>query len=108
MHKLDKVSSFRTLATCGMVMSEVGRGLRLPNVLKRYQDVWGEMLVIQSTPEVWDRTLELVWTLDRQGIVLPIQDVHIAACALEVSAVVLTYDRHFKLIPDLVVTDCLY
>jgi predicted nucleic acid-binding protein len=91
-----------------MVISEVGRGLRLPNVLKRYQDVWREMLVIQSTPEVWDRTLELVWTLDRQGIVLPIQGVHIAACALEISAVVLTYDRHFKSIPNLVVTDCLY
>jgi predicted nucleic acid-binding protein len=91
-----------------MVMSEVGRGVRDPKILEKYKLAWSAMKMVESTPEVWDRTLELVWTLDRQGIVLPIQDVHIAACALEISAVVLTYDHHFKSIPNLVVTDCLY
>jgi len=106
--ELSLVAESRDLATCGMIVAEVGRGLRIPRFLERYRRAWREMLWINSSATLWDRTLELAWELDRKGNVLPIQDVHIAACALELSAVILTFDRHFSLIPGLTVSDCLY
>ena len=91
-----------------MILAEVGRGVRVPRYLNRYLRAWREMMWIESTESVWSKTLELAWHLDRKGEVLPVQDIHIAACALEISAVLLTFDRHFALIPGLTVTDCLY
>jgi predicted nucleic acid-binding protein len=63
------------------------------------------MLYVQSSQGIWQHTLELAWQLDRQGRVLPIQDIHIAACALSINAVVLTHDQHFQEIPGLDATD---
>lgn len=106
--ELARVADSRDIATCGIVVCEVGRGWRSPKMLQRYTEAWEAMQWINSTPAIWKRTLELGWELDRKGIVLPLQDLHIAACALEVSAVVLTFDMHFKSIPGLTVTDTLY
>lgn len=105
---LSRVADTRDLATCGMIAAEVGRGLRIPRFLDLYRRVWRDMLWIQSSEQVWDRTMRLAWDLDRKGTVLPIHDIHIAACAMEISAAVLTCDRHFHQIPGLTVTDCLY
>lgn len=106
--ELSLVADSRDLATCGMIAAEVGRGLRIPRFLERYRRAWREMLWIESSETTWGRTLEIAWELDRKGKVLPIQDIHIAACALEVSAVILTFDPHFSLIPGLTIADCLY
>lgn len=106
--ELNKVTDMRDSATCGMVVCEVGRGWRSQKVLNRYQEAWRDMLWVHSTVEVWNKTLRLCWELDRKGIVIPLQDVHIAACALEISAVILTFDDHFNLIPGVTATDTLY
>lgn len=63
------------------------------------------MRLIPSTKAIWRTTSELAWQLDRRGKVLPIQDIHIAACALSINAVLLTYDLHFQEIPWLDATD---
>jgi len=106
--ELSLVVDSRDIATCGMIIAEVGRGLRVQRHLERYQLAWREMMWIESSERVWERTLELAWDLDRKGDVLPLQDIHIAASALEISAVLLTFDNHFARIPGLTVTDCLY
>ena len=54
---------------------------------------------------VWERATQLAWSLDRQGVVLPAQDLLIAACALHANATVLTADAHFSRIPGLRVID---
>lgn len=105
---LSPIAMDRTIATCGIITSEVGRGIRDQNRLTKFRKAWQQMMWIQSTEEVWGQTLELAWRLDRLGKVLPIQDIHIAACALDVSAVVLSFDAHFREIPGVTVTDCLY
>lgn len=99
--ELAELSLSRDIATCGMVIAEVGRGIRNPNTLQHYSKAWSVMLYVDSTEKVWRKTLQLAWQLDRQGDVLPIQDVHIAACALSIHAVVLTHDPHFHKIPGL-------
>ena len=63
------------------------------------------MLYIPSDHRRWEQTLELAWTLDRNGVVLPLQDLHIAACAAHIGAVILTLDDHFQQVPGIDATD---
>ena len=88
-------------ATCGMVVLEVCRGRRDPNVLRRFQERFSVMLYLATTSSTWERANALAWNLDRRGIVLPAQDLVIAACALNHDAAVLTADTHFLDVPGL-------
>jgi predicted nucleic acid-binding protein len=95
----------RDIATCGLIAAEVGRGLRDRRWLDAYQRAWSAMLYLESSRARWQETLDLAWSLDRQGILVPIQDLHIAALALHAGAVVLTCDHHFQQVPGLDATD---
>jgi predicted nucleic acid-binding protein len=95
----------REFATCGMVMLEVCRGLREPTLLRRFRERFAVMIFLPTTNVVWERATQLAWSLDRQGVVLPAQDLLIAACALHAGATVLTADAHFQAIPGLSVID---
>ena len=88
-------------ATCGMIVLEVCRGQRDPNLLTRYRERFGVMIYISTTRQIWERAAQLAWSLDRQGRVLPAQDILIAAHALQTGATVLTLDAHFSAIPGL-------
>jgi predicted nucleic acid-binding protein len=63
------------------------------------------MRYIPSTQKVWETTAELARQLDRQGKILPLQDIYIAACAQSINAVILTYNQHFHEIPGIDATD---
>jgi predicted nucleic acid-binding protein len=63
------------------------------------------MVYISTTNQIWERASQLAWALDRQGIVLPAQDILIASHALHADALVLTHDTHFSSVPGLRVTD---
>ena len=94
-------------ATCGMVVIEVCRGRRDPAVHQRFREHFSIMPYIATGISVWERTGQLAWALDRKGIVLPVSDLLIAACALHVNAAVLTLDAHFQEIQGLRVVDAL-
>ena len=94
-------------ATCGVIMLEVCRGLREPNLLERYRERFAVMIFIPTTNQIWERATQLAWSLDRQGRVLPAPDLLIAACALQACATVLTLDAHFRAIPGLPVIESL-
>lgn len=94
-------SADREFVTCGMVMLEVCRGIRDPHVLQRFRQRFAMMLYQPTTNQIWERATQLTWSLDRQGIVLPAQDVLIATCALHINAAVLTADAHFRHVPGL-------
>jgi len=93
------------LVVCGVVRCEVGRGLRNPHVRRRFQAVWDVMINVPTDNRLWAEAENILWELDRRGINLPLPDVVIACCAMRAGAVVLTYDHHFQLIPDVRVTD---
>jgi predicted nucleic acid-binding protein len=89
------------LATCGMVRVEVIRGLvalRLRRAVEGFMDV---MRNVPTDNRLWEEAATLAWELDRQGTVLPAQDVVIACCARRIDAAVLTWDTHFGRIPNL-------
>ena len=92
-------------ATCGMIILEVTRGLRLPKILQSFRERFAIMVYIPTTNQIWERASQLAWALDRQGVVLPAQDILIASHALHADAIVLTRDVHFSSVPGLRVTD---
>lgn len=92
-------------ATCGIVVSEVCRGRSDPFVLQRFRERFAVMIYLPTTHQVWERTLNLAWTLDRRGAVLQLPDLIIAASALISNAAVLTHDAAFKKIPGLTVLE---
>lgn len=101
LRELAPVAVQRDLAVCGVVMVEVGRGLRDPRALERFQEAWDHMRYVPSDRDRWRETLQLAWQMDRAGQVLPLADLHIAACARHIGAVVLTVDAHFGRIPGI-------
>jgi predicted nucleic acid-binding protein len=56
---------------------------------------------IPTDGDLWQSTAELVWKLDRRGIVLPVSDLVIASCALQLDIPLLTLDLDFSRIPGL-------
>lgn len=89
------------IATCGVIRCEVARGIRSRNVLEKFQRFWDVMICIPTDNRLWTDVEQLLWTLDREGKVIPLTDAVIACCALRVNAIVLTLDHHFQVVPEL-------
>ena len=105
MRELQAIASNRSLATCGAIRCEVGRGIREPAARKLLHQVWSTMLHVPTDNRLWESTEELLWQLDRQGKVVPAVDALIAESAKRVGAVILTLDPHFQMIPGIIVVD---
>jgi predicted nucleic acid-binding protein len=95
------------LATCGVVRSEVLRGIRSVSLYTKVSSYFECQIYLPTLTHIWEATERLAWEMDRKGFVIPLTDALIAATALEAEARVFTYDRHFKNIPNLQVLDCL-
>lgn len=92
-------------ATCGMIMLELCRGLRTPQLLRHFRERFAVMIYLPTNNTIWERAQHLAWSMDRQGLTIPAQHQVIAACALQTGATVLTHDKHFSHIPGLKVID---
>ena len=101
MAELTMIAMSRDVATCGIVRCEVGRGIREPALLKKFDARWDVMLYVPTDNKLWAEAEAMLWKLDRRGVNLPLTDVVIACCAKRIGAVVLTYDSHFDLIPGI-------
>jgi predicted nucleic acid-binding protein len=99
--RLAACSEESEFATCGLVVTEVCRGVRDPVLLRRVRERLGVMVYIPTSKQIWERLTQLTWALDRRGIVLPAADLLIASCALQVGAAVFTLDAHFRHVPGL-------
>jgi predicted nucleic acid-binding protein len=92
------------LYNCGLIRAEVLRGFkdaRLKREMSAFFDIVPE---VPTTARLWQQVAELAWSLDRStGGHLPLTDVLIARCALQVGAVLVSPDRHFATIPGLTV-----
>jgi len=91
------------LVTCGVVKAEVLRGVKSLAVRDRLESFFNIMRYIDTPFELWNETWELAWSLDRQGKVLPLPDIMIATCAKKAECAILTHDKHFHQIPELLV-----
>lgn len=89
------------IVTCGMVRLEVVRGIAFPRVKQRIESFFDVMQNVPTDNKLWEEACELGWHVTRRGHNLPAQDIIIAACAIRADAAVLTYDRHFDVIPGI-------
>lgn len=105
---LSYLAETRDIATCGVIKAEVGRGIKKIERFEKFQRAWNAMLCVESSSERWEETMNLAWSLDRRGTILPLPDIHIAVCASSIGAVVLTYDKHFSMIPGIDAADKIY
>jgi hypothetical protein len=96
---LALAAAARDLAICGVVRCEVARALRPPRMRQQFRAFWDVMINIPTDNRLWAEAEQTLWELDRRGITLPLTDAVIACCAQRIDAVVLTYDKHFSLIP---------
>ena len=87
--------------TCGLVITEVLRGVKIKKAHQRLEALFGCMIYVPTLNRVWERVAKLAWELDRAGKGMQITDLIVAACALEVDAVVLTLDSDFERVPGL-------
>jgi predicted nucleic acid-binding protein len=102
---LAVAAASRDLAVCGVIRCEVGRALLQPEVRKRFHAAWDVMVNIPTDNRLWEDAEQMIWELDRKGRVLPLSDVVIGCCATRISAVVLTFDKHFYDIPGVRAVD---
>lgn len=89
------------LLTCGVVQMEVLRGMIEKKAHQKMAAYMGCMLYVPTLNVVWERAAALAWTLDRQGKVMQVTDLLIAACAITAEAAVLTFDSDFGRVPGL-------
>lgn len=93
----------RSAFTCGVVRAEVVRGVLDEEQKSRTHELFDLLHEIPTDARLWVEASELAWVLDRQGIVIPLTDIVIAACARRAGATVITTDSHFSRIPGLAV-----
>jgi predicted nucleic acid-binding protein len=89
------------LATCGVIRSEVIRGMRTPKSRAALAAYFDCLLYIPTLNHVWEAAEEVLWQTDRAGFKIPVTDAIIAVCAMKAGGAVLTKDKHFKAIPGL-------
>ncbi len=92
---------------CGMVMFEVLRGAQGGRILQHYRAAFALLINIPTTNAIWERAAQIACGLDHRGTPIPPQDSLIAAHAMQAGAAVLTFDKHFNLVPGLTVLDSL-
>lgn len=62
--------------------------------------------ILKATAETAEVFGQVKFNLEKSGTPLPINDVWIAAHALETGSVVVTLDKHFKSVPGLRLSTC--
>lgn len=89
---------------CGPVLCELLQGIRSEKEEALLLDALRALPYLEMTEQTWADTGRLAARLRRGGKTLPFSDVLLAALAREHNLVILTADRHFAEIADIVVT----
>ncbi|MBB5038550.1 type II toxin-antitoxin system VapC family toxin [Prosthecobacter dejongeii] len=106
LHDLAALSEDWEILTCGVIMVEVCRGFREAKARDRFHEAFSTMIILPTTPKLWQKVMELAWHMDRQGKPMQVTDLTIAASALAVNACLLTKDSDFSRVPGLqILTD---
>lgn len=93
------------VVTCGVVLYELLQGIKSQSEEVLVQNAFQALLHLEMTRELWISAGQLSARLRSSGHTLPFSDIMIAAIALHSGCAILTIDRHFEVIPGLVVVD---
>ena len=87
--------------SCGVVKTEVCRGITSPKLFERSKQFFDVMCWVPTTDQIWENVMELAWNLARKGITMQVTDMIIAVSAINADAAVLTLDIDFDNVPGL-------
>ena len=91
----------RRCFTCGIIRTEVLRGIISAAQRERVEMLFDLMENIPLDGQFWREIARFAWELDRAGRVLPLGDIIIGLCAKNTGAWIVTNDTHFEDIPGL-------
>lgn len=87
--------------TCGVVLYELLQGIRNPGEDEQVRTAFDALTMLEITSATWVAAVRLSSGLRKQGIILPLSDMLIAAVAVEHNLTIITVDAHFQQIPGL-------
>jgi len=88
--------------TCGAVKYELIQGVKLGKEETMLVTAMQALYYIEMTESLWLKAGRLAAYLRRKGITIPFSDTLIAVIAKEENLTILTTDRHFGLVPEIV------
>lgn len=96
------------LFNCGIIRAEVLRGFKNARLKTEMAAFFNIIPEVPTSAKLWSQIAEMAWTLDRAtGGNRPLTDIVIARCAMQVGAVLISPDKHFRDIPGLSVRQSL-
>ena len=91
-----------TLYNCGIVRGEVLRGFKNTRLKAEMTAFFNIVPEVPTTAKLWQLVAEMAWALDRTtGGHRPLTGILIARCAMQIDAVLVSSDKHFRDIPGL-------
>ncbi len=87
--------------TCGVVMFEVPQGIKSEAEKNKILSILASLPYVEMTKKLWQGAAELSILLKKNGVILPLSDIFIAAVAIENDLLIYTLDQHFTQIPNL-------
>jgi predicted nucleic acid-binding protein len=103
--ELEKSSLGYEFFSCGVVMTEVCRGLRVQRHYENMRSAFAVMCWVPTTEKIWSEATDLARHLAARGVTMQLADLVIAVSALAADAAVLTLDSDFRQVPNLCVID---
>jgi predicted nucleic acid-binding protein len=91
--------------SCGAVMTEVCRGVRVQRLYEEMRGAFAVMCWVPTTEKIWSDATDLARSLVARGVTMQVTGLIIAASALAADAAVLTLDSDFQQVPGLLVLD---
>jgi len=88
------------LVTCGIVIAELLAGVRNAHERESIETGMAGLDYLEMNQSTWTLVGTTLAALRRAGKTLTISDVILAALAVENDCSVLTFDRHFRTIPN--------
>jgi predicted nucleic acid-binding protein len=86
---------------CGVVVFEVFQGIKSEGEQNKILSILASLPYVEMTKKLWQSAAELSILLKKNGVILPLSDVFIAAIAIEKDLSIYTLDHHFTQIPNL-------
>ena len=91
--------------SCGAVMAEVCRGVRVQRLYTQLRSAFAVMCWVPTAEKIWSEATDLARDFAARGVTMQLTDLVIAVSALSVDAAVLTLDADFRQVPELRVLD---
>src|SRR5512139_4098420 len=87
--------------TCGVVRFEVLQGIKSEGEKNKILSIMASLPYVEMTKNIWQSAAEISILLKKNGVILPLSDIFIAAVAIENDLSIYTLDHHFTQIPNL-------